>query len=218
MINMIEILKKHENEATNFGYKQENSITVRLYGRRYFVFLHDDEIRFFVRPPFKKEVESGRQCSEKYSKYSFPLFDVIYFSREGEVYTETKITGGGGGGSNLGDAIIGGIVAGAPGAIIASRGKNNPVKSETITHDTRRTILVCKNKKLSFSPDDYSAFMQLIPDKELSVVQQRKATEAVPPTEKSPSDRLKELKDLLNNELISQDEYDNKRAEILEKI
>lgn len=78
-------------------------------------------------------------------------------------------------------------------------------------------MLVCKNKKWSFAADDYDAFMQLIPDKELSVVQAKRAAETAK-TEPSASDRLKELRMLLDDGLITQAEYDAKRAEILKDI
>lgn len=217
-MNMMELLKEHEKEAVSFGYIKENSKTVHFYGRRYFAFVFDEELRLFVFPPSKKEIESGKQCSKEYSKYSFSLSDILYFSREGDIYAETKITGGDGGGSNLGDAIIGGIIAGAPGAIIGSRGKTNPIKSETIKHDTRKTVLVCKDKKLSFASEDYSAFMQLIPDKELSVVQAKRAAEAAQPRIQSPSNRMRELKIMLDEGLITQEEFDSKRVEILKSV
>ena len=38
------------------------------------------------------------------------------------------------------------------------------------------------------------------------------------PVEKSANDRMRELDELLKNRLISQDEYDAKRAEIIKQI
>lgn len=215
---MVKVLREYEEDALNFGYKKETSKTVHLYNRKYFTFIVKNELRFFIRPPFRREIELGKQCSKEYSKYSIPLSDILYFSREGEVYTETKISGGDGGGASIGGAIAGAIIAGAPGAIIGSRGKTNPIKSETIKHDTRKTVLVCKNRTWSFAQEDYNAFIQLIPDKELSVVQAKRAAESAQPKEKSATDRLRELKSMLDSELITQDEYDVKRAEILRKI
>lgn len=215
---MVKVLREYEEDALNFGYKKETSKTVHLYNRKYFTFIVKNELRFFIRPPFRREIELGKQCSKEYSKYSIPLSDILYFSREGEVYTETKISGGDGGGASIGGAIAGAIIAGAPGAIIGGRGKTNPIKSETIKHDTRKTVLVCKNKKWSFAPEDYNAFMQLIPDKEISVVQAKMAAESVQMKEASASDRLRELKNMLNENLITPEEYDAKKSEILKGI
>lgn len=156
----------------------------------------------------------------QWQKRSINLSRILYFSREGEVYTETKVSGGGGGGSDIGDAIIGGIIAGAPGAVIASRGKQQPIKSETIKHDTRKTVLVYKGGKLEFAPGDYNVLMRLIPEKEISVVKQQKAMEAAAAKKESTNieARLEKLESLKAKGLINDVEYQEKRQKILDEL
>ncbi|AST57754.1 hypothetical protein Thert_01760 [Thermoanaerobacterium thermosaccharolyticum] len=75
-----------------------------------------------------------------------PYKDIKYFTTQGSISKEIKITGCGGdlGGSSIGGAIIGGIIAGGVGAIIGSRkeGRIEPIKTEIITHDDKETILL----------------------------------------------------------------------------
>lgn len=57
------------------------------------------------------------------SYFDIDVEDIQCFEQTGEVYKETKISGGGGGGSSLAGAVIGGTVAGPIGAVIGSRKK-----------------------------------------------------------------------------------------------
>lgn len=95
--------------------------------------------------------------------------NIDYYTTKGNVYSETKINGGGGGGVSIGGAILGNVIAGSVGAVIAGRKKVNEVTSENIVHDSRTTDIYYKmdNKlyivKLSFS--DYDKLLHLIPKK-----------------------------------------------------
>jgi hypothetical protein len=89
----------------------------------------------FLFPAIAQSIEKN------YVLYKIPLNDIEYFSTQGAVSKETKISGGGGeiGGSSVSGALIGEAIAGHTGAIIGSRkkGKIDPIKSEIITHDDR---------------------------------------------------------------------------------
>ncbi|WP_010243672.1 hypothetical protein [Acetivibrio cellulolyticus] len=73
--------------------------------------------------------------------YTILLDKIEYYATRGEIVHENKITGGGGGGSSIKGAVIGGVIAGEAGAIIGSRKKLDPIKSELIAHDNRETFL-----------------------------------------------------------------------------
>lgn len=154
----------------------------------------------------------------------FLLYNIKFFKHSGQIETETKISGGGGGGSSIGGAVVGGLIAGDVGAIIGSRKKVEPIKSETRTWDMRRVELhyVDENgddKHLSFTPSAYEVFMELIPEKQYDYVMSQKLPKPEQTTEtKSTKDRLTELQGLLNDGLITQDEYDQKRQAILENL
>jgi hypothetical protein len=66
-----------------------------------------------------------------------PLTDFQSYRLEGDVNERMYISGGGGGGSSLKGAVIGGAVAGVPGAIIGSRRKVEPIKTTYKTEDLR---------------------------------------------------------------------------------
>lgn len=219
----------HQNRAM-FGYNSETAEAIKLNSKRYYAFIFDGEFRLFVGTPLTWKFANGKIPA--WERRSIPLSNIRYFSREGEIYTETKISGGGSTGINFGRAVIGGITAGAVGAIIGGQSKINSVKSETIKHDERKTILVHDGGKvklssgedailgggtLEFAPEDYAVLMKLIPDKELSVVQQRGAGEKGTQTG-NYTDALRQLKIMLDEGLIAQTEYDTKKSEILSRM
>lgn len=154
---------------------------------------------------------------------TIPLSNIKYFKHDGQVKTETKISGGGGGGSSLSGAVVGGIVAGGVGAVIGSRKKVEPLKSETRTWDMRRVELhyIDENgtdKDLDFTPSAYEVFMELIPEKQYDYVMQQKLPKEQTTEAKSTKEKLTELKELLDEGLITQEEYEKKRQLILENL
>lgn len=101
--------------------------------------------------------------------------EIEYFTVEGEFYHETKISGGGGGGLSVTGAIAGGILWGPIGAVIGSLdNKIEANKSETIIHDTRKTILhIVKGFSrgiISLDYSDYNTLKYLIPEKDLNTL------------------------------------------------
>ena len=91
-----------------------------------------------------------------------PLKDFIYFKKEGSVQYTTEVSGGG---TSLGGAIIGGVIAGGAGAIIGSR---KSVKSKTVEHDNRVTIIKTRKGEYTGEADLYKVLMKVVPEKELT--------------------------------------------------
>lgn len=146
--------------------------------------------------------------------------NINYFKEVGEVYRENKITGGGGGGSSIKGAVVGGVLAGDTGAIIGSRKKNNEIKSELISHDTREVQLVLKDRRiLLFDKDTVDDFIELIPKKEYSYSKNKKYEELHNnSTQISVENRIVSLNSLKEKGLISDEEYEDKKAEILSSL
>lgn len=156
---------------------------------------------------------------------------IYYYKIEGDVYSETIVSGGGGGGSSVGGAIVGGLIAGEAGAIIASRKGVNPITSQTVLHDNRTVALYYypdaeskKLEKLTLSKGAYETLFSLLPEKEYSFVLSAKneksnANRSVS-SAKCPStkEKLLELEGLLADALITQEEYSQKRSEILANL
>jgi len=109
-----------------------------------------------------------------FSALKSPINDIVSFTRKGDFYVTQNISvkGGGGGGSSIGGAVVGGFVAGVPGAIIGSRKRVKPVKVETrsVEVDKRVTIVELKyNGRLEYvilGSNAYDFLIRRIPGKE----------------------------------------------------
>lgn len=211
-----EIRANYRKNREEFGWNVDIAATVRLNNKRYSIFLFKDELRIFVGAPLTWKLIDGE--IPKWDRRIIHISDIQYFSREGDVYTETKISGGGSTGLNIGGAIIGGIVAGPVGAIIGGQSEAQPIKSETIRHDERKTVLVHNKGKLEFAPEDYAVLMKLIPEKELSAIQQKKALETHQDKQSSPEGKLRKLQALHNDGLLTDEEFEEKRKKLIEEL
>lgn len=96
--------------------------------------------------------------------YKLDIDNIIYYSKTGKIDYVTKVSGGG---SSVSGAILGGLLAGDTGAIIASREK---VTTDTEEIDTRILWLLYKEKgvvkKTQLDFKLASIFDKLIPEKE----------------------------------------------------
>ena len=133
----------------------------------------------------------------------------------GEVYRETKVSGGG---SSMKGAAAGKVLAGDTGAIIGSR---KGIRSETITHDTRAVSLLYRdnsgeNKELSFDDGAYHIFQRVIPEKNFDVVTAQKA-QAVK-QENRIADKLKQLDELRKEGILTEKEFENKKKSLLDQL
>lgn len=156
--------------------------------------------------------------------------DIEYFQEKGEVNYSTEISGGGGGRINVSGAVIGGLTFGIAGAVIASRAgkaaKNQEIQSETIKHDNRSVVLryIDTEGKINdevYSFEYYDVFNQLIPNKEYAYVQihgskNNTDTGNVKPTVGGiPVEELKQLKELMDMEVITKEEFEAKKRILL---
>jgi len=153
---------------------------------------------------------------------------IEYFKVKGEVYKETKISGGGGGGSSVKGAVVGHAIAGGVGAVVGSRNKITEVKSELITHDERVTLLnyFDENKErrsLKFNYSDYQKFNDLIPEKEFHIVNSTKSSRLISSqtamlNDKNITEQLRELAKLRDEGILTDDEFNTKKKILLDKI
>lgn len=190
---------------------------------RVYVWKSEDNISFFpCDPSFINSISIAH-----IKLYSIPVEQIEYFSKSGDVFRENKITGGGGGGSTIGGAVVGGLIAGEVGAVIASRKKVNEIKSELITHDTRETFLNYfdngERHSLFFDIDAYQIFNDWIPEKEYNIVNTVKSSEIIKnqiiiSSQKSVTDQLRELAKLRDDGIITENEFNEKKKQLLDKI
>ncbi len=156
-----------------------------------------------------------------------PVGQIEYYSTRGEIFRENKISGGGGGGSSIGGAVAGGLIAGGTGAVIGSRKKVNEIRSELITHDTRETFLNYfdgnDRHTLFFDIYAYQIFNDLIPEKEFKIVNAIRSSEIMKKqiyndSQKSVTDQLRELAKLRDDGIITENEFNEKKKQLLDKI
>ncbi len=145
-------------------------------------------------------------------------------------YSTTEITGGGGtvGGSSLKGAIVGGVVAGGAGAVIGSRkeAKIDPIKTHTTVYEEAEVCIKYRDfdgnlkEVLANSRDVFDALKKLIPEKEYAYIlsQNRIQPQQTIEEKSSIEDRLVKTKELLEKGLISQEEYEKKRQDILSEM
>jgi hypothetical protein len=171
--------------------------------------------------------ELKSKLNEYFSFIQIPIEDIEHFSIAGELFREQKISGGGGGGSDIGGAIVGGVIAGGAGAIIGSRKKTEEIKSKLVTHDTRETILSYflngNRKTIVFKHGDFQMFEDLIPEKNYDLVTEIKRQRLVQQSTKADSskaitEQIKELAKLKDDGILTEDEYDAKKRELLARI
>ena len=160
--------------------------------------------------------------------FKIPLDKIEYYSIDGEVAHYTNISGGGGGGSSIGGAIAGGLIAGDTGAIIGSRKKISPIKSQLGTHDNRRTVLYFyddngEKRKINLDVASYDKFNELLPEKSFDIVNTIKTKNILRGyrIENNPipvSDQIRELGKLRDEGLLTEQEFVEKKKSLLDKL
>ncbi len=171
--------------------------------------------RFKVYPMYLSE--KNNTCKNKVINiFDISVKDIEYYEIIGEKYREQIISGGESTGIDLGGAIIGSLIAGDAGMILGGQRKNKTIETKTVVHDTR---CICVNyfsdnirHKLFFPLSLHQYLIDKIPEKEKDIVKTKQKNKMV---NQSKKDKLKELKELFNEGVISEKEYNESRREIL---
>lgn len=227
--NFDRISKKYSEvrEALNIptDVKQVNCIKNSQILGCLFVWKTINELCFFPNPPLREDFISDY---EKRVMVKLPFERIEYFSAQGEVFRENIISGGGGGGSSVAGAVIGGAIAGAPGAIIGSRKDVKDIQSKLVTHDTRETVIsyfdeTNQRRSMFFDLDAFEVFNDLIPEKEASIVKAVKSSILVKQElDKADSQnitgQIRNLAKLRDEGLLTEEEFAEKKKILLAKI
>lgn len=217
------IISESVKEITYFKCSSKSPIELTNGKHKVYIWKADGLINFFPCAP--ETTDSISFVTLKIN--SVPVEQIEYFSKQGEVFRENKISGGGGGGSSIGGAVAGGLIAGEAGAVVGSRKKVNDIKSELITHDTRETFLNyfidSERHSLFFDNDAFQIFNDLIPEKEFSIVNALRSSEIIKNQvstneQKSVTDQLRELAKLRDDRIITENEFNEKKKKLLDKI
>ncbi|MGF7012299.1 hypothetical protein M2145_001007 [Lachnospiraceae bacterium PF1-21] len=179
----------------------------------------------------KTDLEIAYTTEEQYQVHAFKLCipEIEYFTTDGDIYTSTNISGGGGvvGGSSLKGAVVGGVIAGDVGAVIGSRKESviQGVRSNTTVHDEKFLVIkykdeqgkLCELKVTKGYARLNDILKDLIPEKELTYVLKSGNKETME-TNITIKEKLINLQELYDSKLISQDEFESKRATILRSL
>lgn len=142
------------------------------------------------------------------------ISDIKYYRIVGEKYVTTEVTGGGGG-------ITGDIVGGN---LIGNIEPMKPIKSNSTIHDEQKVLLYSNDlsKILCFNSQIYKILLELLPEKEYeSVIHAQQQTQCIESTSSNTTDiksKLQQLKSMYEEDLITEEEYNNKKQELLNKI
>ena len=181
-------------------------------------FVRMDEISPLVMSAVKVFAEMKKNKCEV-SAQSIELDSIKYYKLEGAEHYISNVTGGG---VNLQGAVAGAIIAGDAGAIIGSH-LGTDTKTNIERRDNRKITIFyeCDGVLETFvvETNDFdetlSAFRKLIPTKEESIVQMESQKSATQTAAISSADELKKFKDLLDSGIISQEEFDAKKKQLL---
>ncbi|MDE5539817.1 MAG: SHOCT domain-containing protein, partial [Bacilli bacterium] len=148
--------------------------------------------------------------------------NIKYYRITGDKYVTTEVTGGGGGGTSIKGAIIGGIIAGEAGAIIGSRKPIESVKSSSTVHDKQSVLMYSNNSSmiLKFNSEVYDVLLDLLPEKEYeyTIHETKESSPNTPSDTTDTKSKLKELKSMFEEDLITEEEYNSKKQELLSKM
>lgn len=148
-----------------------------------------------------------------------PLDDIVYFKVDGSVQYLSNVHGGG---VNLQGAAVGAILGGGAAAIIGSQ-VGTETRTQFVKQDDRKIIIFYEEdgegSTIVVESTDFdstiNAFRQLIPQKEESAAQVMTHKQQQPVTALSSADELKKFKELLDCGVISQEEFNAKKKQLL---
>ena len=146
-------------------------------------------------------------CSYDPNREVFDFDDVI------DAWTDTYSTSSSetsGKRSGIGRAVVGGLVAGPTGALVgAVTGKNT---EETVTNTTNTTVLYIKIKQY---PDEIMTYNIPSQGQAERIVDMLTSTPEVSQPQIDTTEELRKYKGLLDDGIITQDEFDSKKKQLL---
>lgn len=191
---------------------------------QHYLWIEDNNLKLFPMSKSYKDYFTSCNSMPDISKLhliSIPIESISYFEEVGELRRYTTVSGGG---SSLKGALIGYALASDVGAIIGSR---KPIESKIISSDDRKVELIYKNQSneivnLEFAHDAYMVLKKLIPEKELKRIIGLNASSSIETNEVSKQqtirEKLEQLKALKAEELITEEEFVEKKRKILEDL
>lgn len=188
---------EHRQRMMDTFYKAQKQVVVPqnrnlICEGNFYLWLENNAIKIFA----------AKWEAEYFQLRTIPIANIIFYSREGEVHTETY---GYGGGSSYS-------------MVTGWNGKVDPVVISTELKDNRKTILLYqengKDYALELGHADYLVLKKLIPEKDITITSNGKTENKMD----SLNDKLKTLKTLYEQELISKEEFETRKEQLLQDL
>lgn len=237
-VNLVKKTKKDVSDwfdckNKNYGINPDIVLSVRKEGyfgyffQKYYYWTKDKTLFLF---PQKEDFiyryinieNSVKYCEENAKLININVPDIVYFKTVGDVSYVTNVESTG---INVKGAAIGAAVAGDAGAIIGSRPK---ITSKVEEKDNRFVELKYKDnntiKTLEFDYTALNIFRNLFPEKEFEYVNfksenlEEKDVTNDTTTTLSLEEKFEKLKSLKNSGLITEEEFSDKKKELLKQI
>lgn len=193
----------------------------------HYLWIDNDMLNLFPMANYYIEWEISSIRKPDVSKLkikSIPLDSILYFEEVGELRKYTTVSGGG---TSLKGALLGYAIAEDVGAIIGSR---ESITTNVVSEDDRTVELIYKNQErqienLEFKHDAYDVLKKLMPLKELrkmvslNMFQDSKDSEYIDTQiHQTVKDKLRQLKELRYESLITEEEFIEQKKKILEAL
>lgn len=226
-----EKIKKEEKEKFIIQVLQDNNIPedhkVIFYKRGHpffkkkdfdMIMWKDEENLYFVDISFEDDM---------IDRIEIPLKDIEYYATRGEVHRDTIVSGGevSGGGSSVGGAIVGGLVAGGAGAVIGSRKKTEgkPITTKIVTNDERETFLNFfidgKKRSMFFDYSGYNILLDILPERDFNSLNKNiLVNKSNNDNKDNVINQIKQLAELRDEGILTEDEFQEKKKDLLSKI
>ena len=207
--------KEYRKDSGNLANRPKEVVST-FSGHSFYVYKENDNLIFF--PVINNFMNSD--VIIKSEKEVVPIKLIDFFEQGGDIRHEMQISGGN---SGVGGAALGYWLAGPLGAALMA----NPteIQSQDVAHD-ERCIRIQYTKggrttQLLFPLENYAVFKMLIPEKERAQkVENVKGTTA-PNISTSDNDvfaTLKKLSELKEQGILTEDEFNKKKEELLKNI
>jgi len=174
----------------------------------YYMWKDNDKLKLF---PIGGKMEAGDSPLK-----AIALKNILYYELDGELYHETKISGGGGSRTSIPGAMIGKAVGGTVGALLLGNKGPKSIQSRDITHDTRAVYLRLPNQiYIKFAYTDLNVFKMVIPEKDVAAINSQPQTQPVQEINSSAADEIVKYKKLFDDGIITEDEFNAKKKQLL---
>jgi len=231
--NINQFQKEYDEYADRLGIvKSDIQVTLIEIGKYSFevkipqyLWICNDNIKLFPKAEYYKNNRTSSESKPDVLELklkSIPIESILYFEEMGELRKYTTVSGGG---TSLKGALLGYVIADDLGAIIGSR---ESIKTAVVSEDDRKVELIYKNENgdienLEFTHDAYGVLKKMIPSKELRRITNLKAAKKKEDfcnikTEdlKTAKDKLKQLKEMKKEGLITDEEFLEQKKKILD--